>query len=133
MFYLPIAWVNVANLIGSCLLIALVAGAILVDVRRVLAVTHRVLPGYADSAGLTINDIRMLATLRGRRRARRDARPAGAHHALHDYQRTATELALAGSRSVHGAQPASDLADHRDDLVADLRTARVRYANALPA
>jgi hypothetical protein len=88
----------------ACVLVALIT-VVVADRRRMVALIRRFLPAY-QSAGLVREaDLRMLCTLRERRRARRWARATGGRplaRAMVAYQLAATELALAHQRVRRG-------------------------------
>jgi hypothetical protein len=96
--------IAVAYVLVACVLIALVA-VVVADRRRVVRLIWRFLPAYQTAGVVTEADLRMLSTLRGRRRARLWARRTSgrtAAHAMTDYQLAATELALCHQRAERG-------------------------------
>jgi len=103
----------------ACVLVVLIT-VIVADRRRILGLIRRYLPAYQDSGLVTQADLRMLSTLRERRRARRWARAAGGRplaRAMKAYQLAATELALAHERAHRGGATASELEERRWALI----------------
>jgi RsiW-degrading membrane proteinase PrsW (M82 family) len=99
-----LAGIGVAYLLVGSVLIGLI-GVVVADRRRVVRLIWRFLPAYASTGVVTEADLRMLSTLRGRRRARQWARRTGgptAARAMTDYQLAATELALVHRRAQRG-------------------------------
>ena len=93
-----------AYLMVACVLAVLVA-VVVADRRRTVRLIWRFLPAYQAVGVVTQADLRMLSTLRSRRRARLWARStggAGAARAMTDYQQAATELALVHQRADRG-------------------------------
>jgi RsiW-degrading membrane proteinase PrsW (M82 family) len=118
--------VGAAYLLVTSALIALVA-VVVADRRRTVRLIWRFLPAYQASGAVTEADLRMLATLGGRRQARLWARRTGgpaAARAMTDYQLAATELALVHQRAERGLISAAGFDERRRDLLALMTVAR---------
>jgi len=122
--------VGAAYLLVMAVLIALVA-VVIADRRRTVRLIWRFLPAYQDSGLVTGADLRMLATLLGRRQARQRARQAGgqaAARAMTDYQLAATELALVHQRAERGLIGAARFGERRRDLLALMAVTRAAFS-----
>ncbi|NUR89384.1 MAG: PrsW family intramembrane metalloprotease [Nonomuraea sp.] len=114
---------GVAYLVIMGVLAALIA-VTFVERRQLLARIGRYLPGYQSTGLVTPLDVRMLGTMRDRRRARKWARGAGLGRRMGDYQQAATELTLLHLRAEReGADPAAFARD-RDVLLHAMGRAR---------
>jgi len=107
-------------------LIALVA-VVVADRRRTVRLIWRFLPAYETTHVVTDADLRMLSTLRGRRRARLWARRTGgwaAARAMTNFQLAATELALMHQRAERGLIDPAGFGERQRDLLTLMATAR---------
>lgn len=107
---------------------------IVLDRRHTVALITRVLPQYQPTGLVGPRDVRMLATVAARRRARAWAlatggRPAAA--AMVDYQLAATELALLHQRAERRVIDAAGFAQRQKALLGLLRAAREALPGAL--
>ena len=110
----------------ACVVVVLLA-VMVADRRRIVRLIWQFLPAYTGSGVVTEADLRMLSTLRQRRRARRWAHDAGGRRcarAMAGYQRAATELALLHLREQRRAIDPGRFADRRRALVGLMTTAR---------
>jgi protease PrsW len=122
--YLLVAWV----------LIVLVA-VVVADRRRTVRLIWRFLPAYQADGVVTQADLRMLSTLRGRRRARLWARDSGgavAARAMTDYQQAATELALVHQRADRGLIGAAPFDERCRGLLTLMAAARGAFLRQRP-
>ena len=123
--------IAVAYGILLCVFIGLLVTLVL-DRRHIVALIKRVLPQYQPTGLVGPQDVRMLATMRARRKARARAQAAGgrpAATAMVDYQLAATELALLHQRAERRVISPAGFAGRQQALLNLLRTAR----EALPA
>src|SRR5579875_3432315 len=123
---LPLGWLA-AILQG---VLVLILAVLVADRRKVVRLITRFLPGYAPTGLVTQADVRMLSTLRGRRRARSWARSAGglpAAAAMGDYQLAATELALLHQKAERGVISPVRFAARQQALLALMRRARGEF------
>ncbi|MQA95805.1 MAG: PrsW family intramembrane metalloprotease [Streptosporangiales bacterium] len=115
---------------GLLLLVAIALIVVVVrDRKRIVATIARFLPQYQPTGLVTPEDVRMLATLGGRRQARHWARITGglrATQAMSDYQLAATELALMHARAERGVAE-SHWPRRRDQLLALMNAARTAF------
>ncbi|HLI38069.1 MAG TPA: PrsW family intramembrane metalloprotease [Streptosporangiaceae bacterium] len=110
--------------------LVLILAVLVADRRKVVRLITRFLPGYAPTGLVTQADVRMLSTLRGRRRARSWARSAGglpAAAAMGDYQLAATELALLHQKAERGVISPVRFAARQQALLALMRRARGEF------
>jgi protease PrsW len=106
-------------------LLTLVA-VVVADRRRVIGMITSFLPDFEDPEVVTNQDIRMLASLRMRRRGRQWARlnlGIAAKQAMTQYQLAATELAMACRRRSLGQTTEGTYVRHRDDSLTLMRAA----------
>ncbi len=106
-------------------LLALVV-VVIADRRRVIRMIETFLPDFEDPEVVTVQDIRMLASLRLRRRGRQWARlnlGIAARQAMTQYQLAATELAMACRRNSLGQTTEEAYILHRDDSLTLMRAA----------
>ena len=118
--------VGAAYLLVTGALIALVA-VVVADRRRTVRLIWRFLPAYEATHVVTDADLRMLSTLRGRRRARLWALRAGgrdAARAMSNFQLAATELALMHQRAERGLIDPARFEERQRDLLTLMATAR---------
>ena len=118
--------IGAAYLLIMGVLIALVA-VVIADRRRTVRLIWRFLPAYEGTHVVTDADLRMLSTLRGRRRARLWARRTGggaAARAMTNFQLAATELALMHQRAERGLIDPAQFEARRRDLLRLMATAR---------
>jgi RsiW-degrading membrane proteinase PrsW (M82 family) len=119
----------------ACVLVALIT-VVVADRRRMVALIRRFLPAY-QSAGLVREaDLRMLCTLRERRRARRWARATGGRplaRAMVAYQLAATELALAHQRVRRGGATQGEFEERRRTLAGVMASAHELIWQHAPA
>jgi len=121
-------------LIMSCVLVALIL-VLVADRRRVIGLIRRYLPDYEHTGLVTRDDIRMLASLRGRARARAWARASGglpANAAMSDYQLAATELALARAKADRGVLDFNAFAARERSLLNLMAVARRAFTRRVP-
>jgi protease PrsW len=108
--------------------VAVAVMAVLVrDRRALIRLIRRYLPPYAPTGLVTDDDVAMLSSLRGRRRARNWARASGglaASAAMGDYQLAATELALLHDKAGRGVVTAPQFLDRQRDLLLLMHAAR---------
>ncbi len=100
------------------------------DRRRTVGLISRQLPPYGQYGLVTPEDVRMLAKLSYRRRARFWARSRGgpnAAQAMRDYQLAATELALLEDRVQRGISDPKVTPMRRDSLVRLMSVAREAF------
>jgi RsiW-degrading membrane proteinase PrsW (M82 family) len=110
----------------ACVLTVLLA-VIVEDRRRIVRLIWRFLPAYAGAGLVSEADLRMLCSLRQRRRARQWARERGggpAAVAMTDYQLAATELALLHQRAARGVIGAEQFGLRSRSLAAVMTSAR---------
>jgi RsiW-degrading membrane proteinase PrsW (M82 family) len=106
------------------------------DRHRIVGQLRGYLPGYVPTGLVTTDDIVMLSTLPGRRRARRWARSAGgraAAAAMADYQLAATELALLHPKAERGIIDPGYFRRRQHDLLALMHVARQAFLRHGPA
>jgi len=107
-------------------LLALVV-VVVADRRRTVRLIWRFLPAYEATHVVTDADLRMLSTLRGRRRARLWARRTGgrpAARAMTNFQLAATELALMHQRAERGLIEKAQFEERQRDLLTLMAMAR---------
>jgi len=100
--------------------------AVIVDRRRVVHLITSFLPDFEDPEVVTLQDIRMLASLRLRRLGRHWARlnlGIAGKQAMIQYQLAATELAMACRRKSLGQTTEEAYIRHRDDSLTLMRAA----------
>jgi protease PrsW len=117
----------------ACVVVVLLA-VVVADRRRIVRLIWQFLPGYTETGLVTDADLRMLTSLRERRRARRWAREAAGRRggrAMADYQLAATELALVHQRAQRRAIEATRFADRRQALVGLMAAARAAFLRDL--
>jgi protease PrsW len=123
-----------AYLIEALVLIGLIV-VLVVDRRRLVHQIGRFLPAYLPSGLVAPNDLQMLASIPGRRRARAWARgTAGATgaRAMGDYQLAATELALLHARAERRTISPERFFARRDAIVGLMRVARDAFFLRVP-
>jgi protease PrsW len=99
---------------------------VIADRRRVIRLITSFLPDFEDPEVVTIQDIRMLASLRLRRLGRQWARlnlGIAGRQAMTQYQLAATELAMACRRQSLGQTTEEAYVRHRDDSLTLMRAA----------
>jgi hypothetical protein len=99
---------------------------VIADRRRVISMITGFLPDFEDPEVVTIDDIRMLASLRLRRLGRHWARlnlGIAGRQAMTQYQLAATELAMACHRKSLGQTTEEAYARHSDDSLTLMRAA----------
>jgi RsiW-degrading membrane proteinase PrsW (M82 family) len=115
--------------ITYAILIAVLLAVVVVviaDRRRVIRMITSFLPDFEDPEVVTVQDIRMLASLRLRRLGRQWARlnlGIAGKQAMTQYQLAATELAMACRRKSLGQTTEEAYARHRDDSLTLMRAA----------
>jgi protease PrsW len=122
--------VGAAYVLVMGVLIALVA-VVVADRRRTVRLIWRFLPAYEATHVVTDADLRMLSTLRGRRRARLWARRTGgpdAARAMTNFQLAATELALMHQRAERGLIDPDPFEERQHDLLTLMAAARTAVA-----
>jgi RsiW-degrading membrane proteinase PrsW (M82 family) len=126
-----LSWWGPRGLVAGYAVMSCAAAGVMIvllrDRRRLVRLIRRYLPPYEATGLVTAADIDMLASLRGRRRARNWARAAAglpAARAMGDYQLAATELALLHSKAETGVVPAPDFLERQHDLVGLMHLAR---------
>jgi RsiW-degrading membrane proteinase PrsW (M82 family) len=100
---------------------------LVLDRRHTVALISRVLPRYEPTGLVTPADVRMVANLKVRHRARAQALDAGgrpAAKAMVEYQLAATELALLHQRAERGVIDAAGFADRQRALLGLLQASR---------
>jgi protease PrsW len=110
-------------LIGALVVMVLV---VIADRRRVIRLITSFLPDFEDPEVVTIEDVRMLASLRMRRLGRHWARlnlSVAGRRAMTQYQLAATELAMACRRKSLGQTTEEAYTRHRDDSLILMRAA----------
>ena len=110
-------------LIGALVVMVVV---VIADRRRVIQLITSFLPDFEDPEVVTIEDIRMLASLRMRRLGRQWARlnlGVAGRQAMTQYQLAATELAMACRRQSLGQTTEEAYTRHRDDSLILMRAA----------
>jgi protease PrsW len=110
----------------ACVLAILLA-VMVEDRRRIVRLIWRFLPAYAGSGLIGEADLRMLSSLRQRRRARQWARERGgaaAAAAMTGYQLAATELALLHQRAARGVIGTGQFGQRSQALAAVMTSAR---------
>jgi RsiW-degrading membrane proteinase PrsW (M82 family) len=118
----------------AVVLIVLV-GVLIRDRRRIVGELRGYLPGYEPTGLVTDEDIEMLSTLTGRRRARGWARSAGgrpAATAMADYQLAATELALLHPKAERGVISQRYFHQRQHDLLGLMNVARQAFLRSGP-
>jgi RsiW-degrading membrane proteinase PrsW (M82 family) len=106
------------------------------DRRRLVEQIRHFLPGYRPTGLVTSDDIVMLSSLRGRRRARRWAGSTGgrgAARAMGDYQLAATELAMLHPKAGRGVISTEYFRQRQHDLLGLMQVARHSYLRHRPA
>ncbi|MBV9383010.1 MAG: PrsW family intramembrane metalloprotease [Streptosporangiaceae bacterium] len=106
--------------------LAVVAGLVAADRRRIVGLIKRFLPGYAASGAVTEPDVTMLASMRWRRAGRQWARLHRGHtglRAMSEYQLAATALALAANRDSLGLIAPEVFAARRENALGLMRAA----------
>jgi len=129
-----LAGIGAAYGILFCVFVGLIA-VLVADRRRIIALIWRFLPLYAPTGLVTIEDVRMLSTLRGRRLARNWARATGgmtAAAAIGDYQLAATELALLHQRAERGVIDHQRFAGRQQALLGLMQVARGAFLRRMP-
>jgi protease PrsW len=124
-----LAGIAAAYLLVGCVLVALI-GVVVADRHRVVRLIWRFLPPYTSTGVVTEADLRMLSTLRARRRARQWARRTGgatAARAMTDYQLAATELALVHRRADRGLIDAAGFDERSRGLLGLMAMARAAF------
>jgi protease PrsW len=99
---------------------------VIADRRRVIRMIISFLPDFEDPEVVTIQDVRMLASLRLRRLGRHWARlnlGIAGRQAMTQYQLAATELAMACRRKSLGQTTEEAFVRHRDDSLTLMRAA----------
>jgi RsiW-degrading membrane proteinase PrsW (M82 family) len=99
---------------------------VIADRRRVILLITSFLPDFEDPEVVTVEDIRMLASLRWRRLGRQWARlnlGVAGKQAMTQYQLAATELAMACRRKSLGQTTEEAYVRHRDDSLILMRAA----------
>lgn len=102
------------------------AAVVIADRRRVIRLIINFLPDFVDPEVVTIEDIRMLTSLRLRRLGRHWARlnlGVAGRQAMTRYQLAATELAMACRRESQGQTTEAAFVRHRDDSLTLMRAA----------
>jgi protease PrsW len=110
----------------ACVLAVLLAVTVK-DRRRIVRLIWRFLPACTGAGLVSEADLRMLCSLRQRRRARQWARELGgaaAAAAMTDYQLAATELALLHQRAARGVIEGEQFGQRSRALVAVMMSAR---------
>ncbi|MGH3209701.1 MAG: PrsW family intramembrane metalloprotease [Trebonia sp.] len=110
-------------LIAALIVIVVV---VIADRRRVILLITSFLPDFEDPEVVTVEDIRMLASVRMRRLGRHWARlnlGVAGKQAMTQYQLAATELAMACRRKSLGQTTEEAYARHRDDSLILMRAA----------
>ncbi|MCX2730013.1 PrsW family intramembrane metalloprotease [Saccharopolyspora sp. NFXS83] len=105
------------------------------DRRRLIGLIGTHLPPYIPSGLVQDNDVRMLATMTGRRQARTWARAqAGLPgvRAMSDYQLAATELALLHDHATRATIPVALFHSRRDAILGLMRVARDAFFQRRP-
>lgn len=116
---------QVTYVILIAVLLAVVV-TVIADRRRVIRLITSFLPEFEDPEVVTIQDIRMLASLRLRRLGRQWARlnlGIAGRQAMTQYQLAATELAMACCRNRLGQTTEEAYVRHRDDSLTLMRAA----------
>ncbi len=129
-----LAGLGVAYLILTCVLAGLIA-VLVADRHKIVWLIRRFLPAYVPTGLVTPQDIQMLATLHGRRKARHWARMSGgrpAAKAMADYQLAATELAMLHQRAERGVISAPDFESRRQALLGLMHAARLAFLSQRP-
>jgi protease PrsW len=106
--------------------LVLVIAAVVADRRRVVRLIVSFLPDFEHPEVVTVDDIRMLASLRLRRLGRHWARlnlGLDGRRAMAQYQLAATELAMACRRKSLGQTTQDAYLRHRDDSLTLMRAA----------
>ena len=117
---------QVTYVILIVVLLAVVVVVVIADRRRVIRLITSFLPDFEDPEVVTIQDIRMLASLRLRRLGRQWARlnlGIAGRQAMTQYQLAATELAMACRRKSLGQTTEEAYVRHRDDSLTLMRAA----------
>ncbi len=124
----------VAYVILLCLLVV-VWRIIVADRRRIIGLIVGCLPGYEPTGLVTPEDIRMLSSLKERRRARKWALATGglsAAKAMSDYQLAATELALLHQKARRGVIDHQQFTENQRALLALMQQARSAFLRRQP-
>ena len=106
--------------------LVVIIGVVIADRRRVILLITSFLPDFEDPEVVTVEDIRMLASLRWRRLGRQWARlnlGIAGKQAMTQYQLAATELAMACRRKSLGQTTEEAYVRHRDDSLILMRAA----------
>ena len=106
--------------------LVVVVVVVIADRRRVILLITSFLPDFEDPEVVTVEDIRMLASLRWRRLGRQWARlnlGIAGKQAMTQYQLAATELAMACRRKSLGQTTEEAYVRHRDDSLILMRAA----------
>ena len=104
--------------------LVVIIGVVIADRRRVILLITSFLPDFEDPEVVTVEDIRMLASLRWRRLGRQWARlnlGIAGKQAMTQYQLAATELAMACRRKSLGQTTEEAYVRHRDDSLILMR------------
>jgi protease PrsW len=106
--------------------LVVIIGVVIADRRRVILLITSFLPDFEDPEVVTVEDIRMLASLRWRRLGRQWARlnlGIAGKQAMTRYQLAATELAMACRRKSLGQTTEEAYVRHRDNSLILMRAA----------
>jgi RsiW-degrading membrane proteinase PrsW (M82 family) len=104
--------------------LVVIIGVVIADRRRVILLITSFLPDFEDPEVVTVEDIRMLASLRWRRLGRQWARlnlGIAGKQAMTQYQLAATELAMACRRKSLGQTTEEAYVRHRDNSLILMR------------
>jgi RsiW-degrading membrane proteinase PrsW (M82 family) len=116
-------------------LLVVVWRIIVADRRRIIGLIERCLPGYEPTGLVTPDDIRMLSSLKERRRARKWALATGglaAARAMSDYQLAATELALLHQKARRGVIGHPQFTENQRALLGLMQMARAAFLRRQP-
>jgi RsiW-degrading membrane proteinase PrsW (M82 family) len=108
---------------------------IVADRRRIIGLIVDCLPAYEPTGLVTPEDIRMLSSLKERRRARNWARATGglaAARAMSDYQLAATELALLHQKARRGVIDHRRFTENQRALLGLMQQARAAFLRRQP-
>jgi RsiW-degrading membrane proteinase PrsW (M82 family) len=108
---------------------------IVADRRRIIGLIVRCLPAYEPTGLVTPEDIRMLSSLKERRRARKWALATGglaAARAMSDYQLAATELALLHQKARRGVIDHRHFTENQRALLGLMQMARSAFLRRQP-
>jgi RsiW-degrading membrane proteinase PrsW (M82 family) len=126
------------TIIGYALMSVVLGILILIllsDRHRLVGQIRHFLPGYRPTGLVTSDDIVMLSSLGGRRRARRWAASTGgrgAARAMGDYQLAATELAMLHPKADRGIISRDYFHQRQHDLLGLMQVARRSYLRHQP-